>query len=280
MFNIDFRSKLYFCCMKFLLFGALVSTSVMFMSCSGNTDTEAGNTAPKSSVASLTYNVSGAFPHDTSHFTQGLAFYGEQLLEGTGNYGHSKLVQLDLKTGKSTKEVPLAKEYFGEGITILNDTVYQLTWKENKVFVYSANDFKKIKEFPLNTEGWGITHNGKELIVSDGSANLYFYEPSTFRLLRTQGVTEDGSPAVNLNELEYINGFVFANQWQYNYILKIDPASGQVVGKMDLAELHNRAKAKNPSADVLNGIAYNEQVKKLYVTGKNWPEIYELQITP
>ena len=95
-------------------------------------------------------------------------------------------MQLDLKTGKSTKEVPLAKEYFGEGITILNDTVYQLTWKENKVFVYSAKDFKKIKEFPLNTEGWGITHNGKELIVTDGSANLYFYEPSTFRLLRTQ----------------------------------------------------------------------------------------------
>jgi glutamine cyclotransferase len=209
-----------------------------------------------------------------------LAFNGTELLEGTGNYGESKLLQLDLKTGKSTKEVPLAKEYFGEGITILNDTVYQLTWKENKVFVYAAGDFKKIKEFPINTEGWGITHNGKELIVSDGSANLYYYEPSTFRLLRTQGVTEDGSPAVNLNELEFINGYVYANQWQYNYILKIDPNSGQVVGKMDLSELHNRAKAKNPSADVLNGIAYNEQAKKLYVTGKNWPEIYELQINP
>lgn len=263
--------------MKHLLFGALASTGLMFMSCSGNNDTSAENAAPPSSVATLSYTIGGAFPHDTSHFTQGLAFYGDQLLEGTGNYGESKLIQLDLTTGKSTKEVSLPKEYFGEGITILNDTIYQLTWKEHKAFAYSARDFKKVNEFSINTEGWGITHNGTELIVSDGSANLYFYEPSTFRLLRTQGVTEDGSPAVNLNELEYINGFVYANQWQYNYILKIDPRSGQVVGKMDLTELHNRAKAKNPSADVLNGIAYNAESKKVYVTGKDWPEIYELQ---
>ena len=280
MFNKHFSGKLYFCGMKYTLFGTLFISSVLYMSCNGNNDTNAGNTTPKSNVTALRYTVGNAFPHDTAHFTQGLAFNGSALLEGTGNYGESKLVQLDLKTGKSTKEVALAKEYFGEGITILNDTVYQLTWKENKVFVYSADDFKKIKEFPINTEGWGITHNGKELIVSDGSANLYYYEPTTFRLLRTQGVTEDGSPAVNLNELEFIDGYVFANQWQYNYILKIDPNSGQVIGKMDLSELHNRAKAKNPSADVLNGIAYNEQEKKLYVTGKNWPEIYELQINP
>lgn len=247
------------------------------MSCNSNTDTSADNTAPKSSVAALSYTVAGAFPHDTSHFTQGLAFYQGQMLEGTGNYGGSKLVQLDLTSGKSTKEVDLSKEFFGEGITILHDTIYQLTWKENVVFAYSAKDFKKIKQFSINTEGWGITHNGKELIVSDGSSNLYFYDPSTFRLLRTQGVTEDGSPAVNLNELEYINGYVYANQWQYNYILKIDPNSGQVVGKMDLSELNNRAKAKNPNADVLNGIAYNPDTKKIYVTGKNWPEIYEIQ---
>jgi glutaminyl-peptide cyclotransferase len=278
LFNTDIGGNLYFCFMKYFFFGALFSTSVVYMSCTGNTDTEAGNTAPKSSVVTMSYTVSGAFPHDTSHFTQGLAFYGNQLLEGTGNYGESKLVQVDLKSGTSTREVPLAKEYFGEGITILNDTVYQLTWKENKVFAYSAKDFKKLKEFSINTEGWGITHNGKELIVSDGSSNLYFYEPSTFRLLRTQGVTEDGSPAVNLNELEFINGYVYANQWQYNYILKIDPRSGQVVAKMDLTELNNRAKAKNPSADWLNGIAYNEENQRIYVTGKNWPEIYELQI--
>ena len=280
MFNKHFGAIVYFCCMKHLLFGALASTGLLIMSCSGNNDTSADNPAPQSSVTALSYTVGGAFPHDTSHFTQGLAFYGNQLLEGTGNYGESKLVQLDLATGKSTKEVSLPKEYFGEGITILKDTVYQLTWKENKVFAYSAKDFKKLKEFSINTEGWGITHNGTELIVSDGSANLYFYEPSTFRLLRTQGVTEDGSPAVNLNELEFINGHVYANQWQYNYILKIDPRSGQVVGKMDLTELHNRAKAKNPSADVLNGIAYNPDNKKVYVTGKDWPEIYELQFNP
>ena len=279
MFNKLFSCKVYFCHMKLSVVGTLLTTGILYMSCNGNNDTPAENTATQSNVSSMSYTVAGVYPHDTSHFTQGLAFYGGQLLEGTGNYGESKLVQLDLKSGKSTKEVLLAKEFFGEGITILNDTVFQLTWKENIVFVYDAKDFKKIKEFSINTQGWGITHNGKELIVSDGSANLYYYDPSTFRLLRTQGVTEDGSPAVNLNELEYINGYVYANQWQYNYILKIDPSSGQVIGKMDLSDLQKRAKVKNPAADVLNGIAYNAENKKIYVTGKNWPEIYEIQFT-
>lgn len=248
------------------------------MSCNGSND-DVQNTTPAapSNVAALSYTVAAVFPHDTSHFTQGLVFYKGQLLEGTGNYGKSKLLQTNLKTGKAVKEVALDKQYFGEGITVLNDTVYQLTWKENIVFLYSAKDFKKLNEFPINTEGWGITHNGKELIVSDGSSNLYFYDPSTFRLLRTQGVTEDGSPAVNLNELEYIDGFVYANQWQYNYILKIDPNSGQVVGKLDLSALNDRAKAKNPQAEFLNGIAYDDEANKVYVTGKDWPEIYEIQ---
>ncbi|HUP13095.1 MAG TPA: glutaminyl-peptide cyclotransferase, partial [Niastella sp.] len=153
----------------------------------------------------------------------------------------------------------------------------QLTWQEKVVFVYDPKTFKKIREFPLNTEGWGITNNGKNLIVSDGSSNLYFYEPSTFRLLRTQGVTEAGSPAINLNELEFINGFVYANQYEYNYILKIDPNSGQVVAKMDLSDLVDRVRTKAPQINVLNGIAYDTITKKIYITGKWWPELYEIQ---
>jgi glutamine cyclotransferase len=145
------------------------------------------------------------------------------------------------------------------------------------VHVYSVKDFKKIKELPLNTDGWGLTNDGKSLIASDGSSNLYFYEPSTFRLLKTQGVTENGSPAVNINELEYIDGLVYANQWQYNYILKIDPNSGQVVAKLDLTDLVNKVKAQAPYINELNGIAYNPQTKKFYVTGKNWPQIFEIQ---
>lgn len=235
--------------------------------------------SPNSNVNRLSYTITAAYPHDTSSFTQGLTFYKGTLLEGTGQEGKSKLMAVDLTTGKPTKETGLDAKLFGEGITVFNDTVYQLTWQNKVVLVYTAKDFKKIKEIPLNTEGWGITHNGKELIVSDGSSNLYFYEPSTFRLMRTQGITEDGSPASNLNELEYINGYIYANQWQYPYILKIDPNSGFVVAKLDLSDVVTRAKAKDPKVDFLNGIAYNEATRKIYVTGKLWPELYEINFS-
>lgn len=231
---------------------------------------------PKSSVAALSYTVTSTFPHDTSSYTQGLEFYNGQLFESTGNYGHSKLLKVDIKTGKALQQIAIDSIYFGEGMTVLNDTIYQLTWREKVVFVYAAKDFKKIKEFPLSTEGWGLTNDGKNLIVTDGSNNLYFYEPSTFRLLRTQSVTEDGMPSVNLNELEYINGFIYANQYQYPYIFKIDPNSGQILAKLDLSDLANRIKAKYPKADVLNGIAYHPGLKKIYVTGKLWPELFEI----
>ncbi|MES1226720.1 MAG: glutaminyl-peptide cyclotransferase, partial [Bacteroidota bacterium] len=133
------------------------------------------------SPTTLTYSINNTYPHDTSSFTQGLIIYNNALYEGTGENGHSKLLQVDLKTGKALKEVKLDDKYFGEGITILNDTIYQLTWQNNVVFAYTLKDFKKIKEFHINTEGWGITTDGKNLIASDGSSNLYFYEPSTFR---------------------------------------------------------------------------------------------------
>src|ERR1700733_7740592 len=170
----------------------------------------------------LNYTINNTYPHDTSSFTQGLIIYNDKLYEGTGENGQSKLLLVDLKTGKAETEVKLDYKYFGEGITILHDTIYQLTWQNNIVFAYTLKDFKKIKEFPISTEGWGITTDGKNLIVSDGSSNLYFYEPSTFLLLHTQSVTDAGSLAYNMNELEYIDGYVYANQWQLPYIFKID----------------------------------------------------------
>ncbi|HUM66725.1 MAG TPA: glutaminyl-peptide cyclotransferase, partial [Chitinophagaceae bacterium] len=169
--------------------------------------------------------------------------------------------------------------FFGEGFTILNDTIYQLTWKENTVFAYTVNDFKKVKEFRIDTEGWGITHNGQELIVSDGSSNLYYYSPSDFQLLRTQAVTEAGNLSYNLNELEYIDGYIYANQWQAPYIFKIDPGSGSIVGKVDLTDVWNRVKAKDPLVDVPNGIAYDSVTNKMYITGKRWPELYEIELS-
>ena len=217
------------------------------------------------------------YPHDTSFFTEGLEFYKNTLLESTGLQGKSKLVQVDQETGKISKQVNLDPKQFGEGITVFHDTIYQMTYQQNIVNVYSAKDFKKIKELPLTGEGWGLTNDGKNLIASNGSSNLYFYEPSTFRLLRVQGVTENGAVVPNINELEYINGFIYANQWQYNYILKIKPDSGEVVAKIDVSDLVNKAKEKHPKSEALNGIAYNPATNKFYVTGKYWPEIYEIQ---
>ena len=262
--------------------GCLFFTMVLFASCS-NDDTSGSTTpdsSPGSSVAQLSYTIASSYPHDTSAYTQGLEFYKGQLLEGTGNYGKSKLLQTDLQTGKALRSVSLDSGYFGEGITVLNDTLYQLTWKEKKVLVYTAKDFKKIKELPLSTEGWGLTNDGKNLIATDGSNNLYFYEPGTMRLMRTQGVTENGAPAVNLNELEYINGYLYANQYSIsNYIFKIDPESGHVVARLDLGDLTKRVKASTPQISELNGIAYNPETKKVYVTGKHWPQLFEINFT-
>ena len=272
-----FEANYYICLMK--AFFAAAMFALLMAGCT-NTDTNAdANNTDNTAVATpvLSYNVAATYPHDTSSFTQGLSFYNGQLLEGTGNKGKSKLLQVDMASGKALKKVDLDPTLFGEGIVVLNDTLYQLTWQEKVVLLYNAKTFEKIGTLPLGHEGWGITTDSTNLIVTDGSNNLYFYEPGTFRLLRTQGVTEGGAPAVNLNELEFINGFVYANQYMYPYILKIDPQSGQVVGKLDLSELIKRNKALYPGIAELNGIAYNSATDKIYVTGKWWPELYEIQ---
>lgn len=231
--------------------------------------------APKS----ISYSILKTYQHDTSSFTQGLVISQGEMYEGTGEYGHSNLLKVDLNTGNIMKKVSLDTKYFGEGIAILRDTIYQLTWKEKVVFGYTLKDFKKVKEFTIETEGWGITTNGEELIVSDGTSNLYYYKPSSFQLLRTQSITEGGSLSYNLNELEFIEGYIYANQWQAPYILKIDPGSGTIVGKVDVTNIWNRVKAKDPAADVPNGIAYDSTTKKTFITGKKWPELYQIELS-
>ena len=247
-----------------------------------NTDTDPGSNGPvavSDAPKPISYSIVKTYPHDTSSFTQGLIFYKGELYEGTGEYGRSHLLKVGLNDGKIQKTMPLDAKFFGEGVTILKDTIYQLTWQEKVVFAYTLKDFKKVKEFKIDTQGWGITTDGKELIASDGTSNLYYYNPSTFQLLRTQSITEGGSLSFNLNELEYIDGYIYANQWQAPYILKIDPGSGTIVGKIDLTDIWNRVKAKDPVADVPNGIAYDTASKKIYITGKKWPELYEIELS-
>lgn len=240
----------------------------------GSSD-EPSNPAP---VKSLGYSLIATHPHDSSSYTQGLQIYKGRLFEGTGLYGNSALFEIDLITGKRKKGIPLEREFFGEGITIVNDTIYQLTWKEQKIFVYTL-DLKKIKELSIDKEGWGLTYNGKELILSNGSGELFFYDPEGFRLVRTQLVTEAGSPSYNLNEMEFVDGYLYVNQYNTPNILKIDPQTGQVVAKADITGLWNQARQLYPQAEVPNGIAYDQNTKKFYVTGKWWPQLYELQFS-
>lgn len=233
--------------------------------------------------AIISYSIKDTSPHDTSFYTQGLVIYKGELYEGSGLLERSRLRKVDLKTGKAVREISLPPNVFGEGITILNDTLYQLTYTNELIYLYDVKDFKKLKELPLVTDtkqGWGITTDGKQLIISDGGGNLYFHAPGTLQLLRTQAVSEAGGLINNINELEYIEGYIYANQYQSPYILKIDPANGKVVGKIDFTPMINDIKARHPQVqmDVLNGIAYDAATKKIYVSGKLWPELYEIQL--
>lgn len=248
------------------------------IACSDDKPSSPNTTNNAKPVPTISYSIRATLPHDTSYFTQGLEFYDSTLIESTGLHGKSKLLQLDPATGKVFKQVDLDSKFFGEGITVLNDTIYQLTYLEHVVFVYTVKDFKKVKEFPLNGEGWGITNDGQHLIVTNGSSDLFYYEPQTFRFIKSVTVSENGSMVHNLNELEFVNGYIYANRWQYPYIYKIDPDSGEVVGKMDMTDLIRQAREKYRDAEVLNGIAFNPANKKFYVTGKNWPVMYELEL--
>jgi glutamine cyclotransferase len=262
--------------------------TLCFLSACKNNTTESGenNTALTTSTLILNFAVINSFPHDTSLFTEGFLVHDGQLLESTGSpkefaSTRSHIGIMDLKTGKLDKKVELDKsKYFGEGIAVIKNKIYQLTYKNKIGFIYSRKTFKQIGKFSYaNLEGWGLTTNGKELIMSDGTESLTFLNPDNLQPIRTLRITDNGLPLKDLNELEYIKGFIYANVWMTNYIAKIDPSNGNVVGKLDLSSLNNEAKNKNPNADVLNGIAYDSTSDKIYITGKLWSNIYQINFT-
>ena len=231
----------------------------------------------------ISYTIVAEYPHDTSAYTQGLEFHNGKLYESTGDFEASSLRITDYKTGKVEKKHMMGTDkIFGEGITILNNKIYQLTWQSHIVYVYDVNNIDKpIKTFNWPYDGWGLTNNGTDLIISDGFAKLYFVNADDFKLKSTIGITENGSSIDSINELEYIDGFVFANIYQTNTIIKIDPSSGFVVAKMDLADFDKKFfadKIVSGRTDVLNGIAYDSATKKLLVTGKRWPKMFELKL--
>lgn len=222
------------------------------------------------------YKVVNVYPHDESAFTQGLVFEEGVLFEGTGQYGRSTLRKVDLETGVVQKEIGLPAWIFGEGITIWEDRIVQLTWRSKTGFVYNKESFAETGTFTYQTEGWGITSDGSNLIMSDGSNALYFLDPETLQVLKQIQVKYKGEPVNMLNELEYVKGKIYANIWTKNSIAIISPETGDVVGWIDLEGL--LPKEDRTGANVLNGIAYDPLDDRLFVTGKLWPKLFEIDL--
>ena len=232
----------------------------------------------------INYSVVNTFPHDTSLFTEGLLIHDGLLLESTGSpreveNSRSLIGTIDLQTWKFNKKIELDKsQFFGEGIVVLDNKLYQLTYKNQVGFIYDAKSFKRLGTFSYNNkEGWGFTTDGSHLIMSDGTDKLTFLNPTTLQPAKTLNITDNRIPLKNLNELEYIKGFIYANIWKTNQIVKINPLTGAIVGKLDLSSIANDAMNKNPNSDVLNGIAYDSLSNKIYITGKFWSQFYQIE---
>ena len=268
--------------MKILFTFIILATAVV--GCNNNSaDTEKA-TAPATPV--INYAVAKFFPHDTNLYTEGFLVHEGKLFESTGSPNDhpetkSLIGIIDLATGKMDQKVEIdRKKYFGEGILILNHKLYQLTYTNQVGFIYDASSFKQIGQFAYaNKQGWSLTTDGKAIIMSDGTNKLTFLDSATLKPVKILAVTENGLPINSLNELEYIKGFIYANIWLTNFIVKIDPSTGKVVGRLDFTSLSFEAKNKNTGVDVLNGIAYDAATDKIYVTGKLWPNIYQIEFS-
>jgi glutamine cyclotransferase len=235
-------------------------------------------TASAEQVSISGFEVVNTFPHDASAFTQGLVFQDGAFIESTGLEGHSTLRRVDLKTGQVLKKVDVPSFYFAEGMTLFGGKIYQLTWKGERGFVYDPQSFQKTGEFRYDGEGWGLTHDAESLILSDGTNQIRFLDPNTSQVKRTISVFDHGQPLEEINELEYVKGEIYANVWHVDRIARIDPQTGGIKGWIDMGGLIQPVEVKYNSEAVLNGIAYDEQGDRLFVTGKLWPKLFEIKL--
>jgi glutamine cyclotransferase len=224
-----------------------------------------------------TYKIVNKYPHDPDAFTQGLVYHDGILYEGTGIRGQSSIRIVDLESGEIHRIHNLSKDHFGEGITILNGQIIQLTWQSKIGFVYNKEDLDVLKTFEITNEGWGLTNDGSNLILSDGTSTLYFLDPVSFQVVRSVEIYDDDDAVTEINELEYIDGVVYANIWKTDLIALIEPLKGSVIGWIDLSDLKSHID-DDLKIDVLNGIAYDEESKHLLVTGKYWPILFEIEL--
>jgi glutamine cyclotransferase len=278
---------------KFLLPALLIF--IHLSSCKDSSSSSENSTAATEPVtnnepSAITYTILNELPHDTNSYTEGFLIHNGKIFESSGapkevENTRSIFGIVDPSTGKISVKVELdKKKYFGEGIAIIDDKLYQITWRDfegliKKGFIYDLKTFKKTGEFDFpSKEGWGMTTDGSSLIMSDGSSNLTYLDPVTFKTNRILGVSDNNGPVGNINELEWVNGNILANIYQTSYIIRIDPNTGKVLGKADFTNLEKEVKLKNPDVDYMNGIAWDSTKNKIYITGKLWPNIYEVRL--
>lgn len=233
--------------------------------------------AASQSARLVQHEVVNSYPHDAKAFLQGLVWHDGGFYESTGQYGESTLRRVEFPTGRVLKKHDLDPQLFGEGLALAGDKLVQLTWQSGRGFVYDRDSFRLLQEFKYDTQGWGLTFDGTNLILSDGSSNLYFLDPSTFKKTRTLAVTANGQPVTEINELEFIEGEIWANVWHEDIILRIDPATGKVTSYLNLKDIRPRETINDDEA-VLNGIAYDSSQKRIFVSGKRWPRIFEIKL--
>ncbi len=258
------------------LLSLVVTGTVLPVACS---DAAEVAVSPDSPVSVYGYRTVNVYRHDPAAFTQGLTFADGWLYEGTGRRGQSTLRLVELESGIVRQLHQLPDRFFGEGVTVFGDRVIQLSWQSGTGFVYDRRSFALLEKFSYSTEGWGITHDGENLIMSDGSATLRFLDPETFTETGQVEVFDPDGPVTRLNELEYVKGEIYANVWQTDRIARIDPPTGRVTGWIDLTGLFRPEESAAP-VDVLNGIAYDAAADRLFVTGKLWPRLFEIELIP
>ncbi|MBY0421941.1 MAG: glutaminyl-peptide cyclotransferase [Parvularculaceae bacterium] len=255
------------------LFRPIIAAAAAFFAAS------AAASAPAADVERFAYEVVAEYPHDPEAFTQGLFFHDGKLYEGTGLVGQSTLREVELETGKVLRRIDLPPHVFGEGVAPWKDRIVTITWRNGEGYVFDRKGFRKLRAFAYPGEGWGLTSDGRRLIMSDGTSALRFLDPETLAETGRVEVTLRGKPLKNLNELEYVDGAVFANVWQTSAVVRIDPKTGTVTGVVDLRGLRDRI-GDAPGADVLNGIAWDAKKKRLFLTGKKWPKLFEVRLVP
>lgn len=266
--------------MKHRLFIVLVAFSAIACSCGGATQKRSNSDKKGGEITHYTFRIVAELPHSTSDYTQGFLYADGLFWEGTGGYGESQIKRYNPANGEPLKSAKLSRNYFGEGITLFGDKLYQLTWRKGKAFVYDKESFKLLREYSYEGEGWGLTTDGTNLYMSDGTDRITLRNPANFEPIGSFSVTIGGRKATNLNELEWIGGELWANVYLSDTILRIDPKTGKVVGIIDLTGLQSPNDINLYNTDVLNGIAHDPATGRIWLTGKNWNKIYQVEILP